>query len=318
MVFRLRPIERQSRVVTFAEFAEKAFETSYFGELSRGVGGSPRLFSPSQVLEKLVGFDAAVDPSDQHAVWSVLNVPRPHGVSLLPEHWAGSPLGTPRESSLPRSPFSLILQYKRPEFLRGARAAQWRLWHSPYYRFTRDLTQHSVLKRLELNLGNEAIVRYASPAFHTLAQFELAQIRGTVISETGHVAPSVLANHKVWTYSEPGQNGRGNPDGPWHRFQPLNALFDYSERGPDVEATSQEVTLFDGLNQHLRAVAEVAADREPELRRSIALWRRGLESLGVPEALLSPLVDFVTVQSLLQRIGAGWFLADGNEVRPAG
>jgi hypothetical protein len=27
-------LERQSRDVTFAEFSEKAFETSYFGELS--------------------------------------------------------------------------------------------------------------------------------------------------------------------------------------------------------------------------------------------------------------------------------------------
>jgi hypothetical protein len=211
----------------------------------------------------------------------------------------------------------LIIQYKRPEYLRGARAAQWRLWHSPYYRFTRDSTQHSVLKRLELNLANEAIVRYASPAFHTLAEFDLAQMRGTVIKETGHVAPSVLASHKVWTYREPGQDGRGNPDGPWRRFEPLGALFDYVEHEPDVQATTQELALFDGLSQHLRRMADVAADREPELRRVIARWRRGLESVGLPEGVLSPLVDFVTVQSLLQRIGAGWFLADGSEVRPA-
>lgn len=301
--------------MAIAEFPEKTFEAVYYGELARGRGSNARLFSPSQVFENLVGFDAAVDPRPSHLVWEVLNLPRPRGVTLLPSHWAGSPLGEPRSAPLPSNPVSLILQYKRPEYLYGARAGQWKLWGTPYYRFKRDDSQHAVLKRLELGVADQAVVRYASPAFHTLAEFELAQAGSTVIRQTGHVAPSALGSHHVWTYREPGTNGRGNSDGPWRLFQSFEGLFDYLDPEPP-EQTTTEVAVFEGLEQHLSSLGQVARDREPLLRRAVEQWRRGLAETAFPLARQQALVDYVTVQSLLSRVGAGWLIADGNEVRP--
>jgi hypothetical protein len=76
-----------------------------------------------------------------------------------------SPGVNPPASRLPPTPVSLILQYKRPEYLSGPRAEQWRFWRQPYFRFGRTSDQHTVLRRLERNLGSDAIVRYAAPAF---------------------------------------------------------------------------------------------------------------------------------------------------------
>ncbi|WP_336160108.1 hypothetical protein [Amycolatopsis sp. VC5-11] len=206
-----------------ATFEEKTYETAYNADLIAGAGGNWRVFSPGQVLEKVTGFDVAADPGPEHLIWRVLRVPRPRGLSLMPSHWASSRSGVPKARELPSMPLSLILQFKRPEYLYGSRAAQRRLWHGPYYRFSRSTEQHSVLKRLESKLADDAIVRYASPAFHTLGELEEAQMERKVIALSGHVAPSVFGRHRVWTYNAAGTYGRGNPAG---RARPVEAFDD--------------------------------------------------------------------------------------------
>jgi hypothetical protein len=67
--------------VARAEFEEKEYEIAFTIELAadRGI-----VFSSGQVLEKVVGYDVASDPSPNHLIWELLQVPRPEGLRLAP------------------------------------------------------------------------------------------------------------------------------------------------------------------------------------------------------------------------------------------
>src|SRR5690554_6729805 len=99
-----------------AEFEEKQYETAANIELARGLR-HPAVFSSGQVLEEILGYDTVAAPSASHVIWRVLGVPRPKGVRLVPSFWLPHP-SLPAER-LPLSPVSLVLQFKRPDHLRG-------------------------------------------------------------------------------------------------------------------------------------------------------------------------------------------------------
>jgi hypothetical protein len=293
-----------------ATFEEKTYETAYNAELIAGAGGNWRIFSPGQVLEKVTGFDVAADPGPEHLIWRVLRAPRPRGLSLMPSHWASSRSGLPKAQELPSMPLSLILQFKRPEYLYGSRAAQRRLWHGPYYRFSRSREQHSVLKRLESNLADDAIVRYASPAFHTLGELEEAQMKRKVIALSGHVAPSVFGRHQVWTYNAAGTYGRGNPTG---RARPVEAFDDLFASLLGVSSGRGEMVKYDGITEHVAVLADACRHRNRQLRGVVAEWAASLRRADIPLSLIPQLSDYATVQTLTTWYGAGWWIFDRRD-----
>lgn len=141
-----------------AEFEEKEYEQAADVELAEGAAGERGfVMSAGQVLERIVGYDAVAAPARQHVIWRLLELPRPPGLRLVPDLWW--PARQPPPDRLPGTAISLILQYKRPEYLFGTRAAQWPMWHRPFFRFARTGHQHAVLLRLERRLGDRAVVR---------------------------------------------------------------------------------------------------------------------------------------------------------------
>jgi hypothetical protein len=293
-----------------ARFEEKTYEVAYCIELAVGVGGLPQVYSPGQVLEKLLGFDAAANPDPTHVLWAVLALPRPHGVQLMPSLWGVSKAVQPPAAALPSYPISVFLQFKRPEYLQGPAAKQWRLWHHPYYRFKRSKEQQQVLGRLERRLGAHAVVRYAAPAFHTLGELEAAQMTGSVIAKSGHVPPARLQRHLWWTYDAPGNLGRPNPDGEPSVFERFDALLDQalSRSAIGRELQTYRTAPQSGLHEHLQSVAAACRDREPQLRRDVDSWARQLSTLDLDSRTADSLRDFASVQSLTARINGAWWL----------
>lgn len=293
-----------------AQFEEKAYEVAYCVELAVGVGGHPIVYSPGQVLENLLGFDAASDPDSNHVLWEVLALPRPEGVQLFPSLWGAFKKNQPSSRVLPSYPISIFLQFKRPEYLKGAAAKQWKMWHHPYYRFKRNKEQQQVLGRLERRLGTQAVVRYAAPAFHTVGELESAQVSGSVISRSGHVPPERLRRHQWWTYDSPGNLGRPNPNGEPSVFETFESLLDqaltHSYAGRELQPYRDDPTY--GLREHLRTVATVCRDREPRLRRDIDTWARGLETINLSSQAVSSLRDFASVQTLMARNYGVWWI----------
>ena len=176
-----------------AGFEEKQYESAANIELAFG-NSRNFVHSSGQVFEAIVGYDAIAHADSEHVIWQILALPRPPGVRLVPELWKGGQ--SPRAASLPSHPVNLFLQYKRPEWMYGHRAAQWSYWRSSFYRFTLEQRQQEVLLRLEANLSSDAIVRYASPAFSDLSELEARQLAGEILNGSGFVAPSSLQGHK--------------------------------------------------------------------------------------------------------------------------
>jgi hypothetical protein len=285
--------------VPWAEFEEKQYEIAAAIELGR----RGDVFGAGQVLERIVGYDAAATPSSDHPLWRVLRVPRPAGLRLLPSHWHGE--RQPRPEALPSALVSLILQYKRPEYLQRANAKQWRFWGRPYFRITRGSHQQRILLRLERNLGPAAIVRYAAPAFWQRGELEAAQLSHDVLLRSGYVRPSDFGRHHVWTYNEPGVDGRANPAGPRRPFETFETVL-FQEQLSGLS----EMALFEGLPQHLRGVGEAAMARNPTLRRNVEVWLRTLFSrdLGLTANQIWQLGDLAAIVSVTDQIGASWHL----------
>src|SRR5262245_23462158 len=123
-----------------AEFEEKEVE----GALNAQLSG--RLWSPGQVLEYFVGFDAALDiESSLH--WSLLGYTTPPVGTTISVLWWSSPAAQAALSQRPPPPFrlNLFLQYKRPEYLRSPTAVEWPHWNAPYFRFNIVAHQQSAL-----------------------------------------------------------------------------------------------------------------------------------------------------------------------------
>lgn len=283
----------------WAEFEEKQYEVAATVELGR----RGDVFGAGQVLEKIVGYDAAAAPSVDHPVWRVLRAPRPRGLRLLPDHW--QPGRQPTADELPSVVVSLILQYKRPEYLRGANAKQWGFWARPYFRITRTSHQQRVLLRLERSLGVAAEIRYAAPAFWQRGELEAAQLAHTVLERTGYVRPSDLGSHRVWTYDQPGVDGQPNPAGRSRPFETFEELF---SRGLPTERA--DVLPYAGLPRHLRALGEAATARNPRLRREVRAWISTLLSrdIGLTPDQITQVGDLAAIVTVTDEIGASWHL----------
>lgn len=214
---------------------------------------------------------------------------------------------------LPNRPVSLILQFKVPEFLRGGRAKQWNLWHRPYFRFAKSNQQQGVLARLENTLGSDVIVRYAAPAFYRQADLEIAQLARLVIAKSGHVSPRELAKHRVWTFIEPGVDGRANPSGPFRPFEPLEISLATASRplSPSGHAApTTDLDAYEGLRSHLSSLADSVRERNPTVRDAVRRWAFGLRGLDLTPQQTLDLLNFVSVQTAVAHVGAAWFLID--------
>jgi hypothetical protein len=292
--------------VAFAQFAEKEYEIAMAIELAGGAAAGARVYPCGQVLEEILGYDAASDPDRRHPIWAVIATPRPLGVRLVPEYW--DPGTRPSAAQLPPGLVSLILQYKRPEFLKGPRAKQWRLWFHPYFRFGIRSDQQRVLKRIEQRIGSETVVRYACPAIWERGDFERARFAGTLARESGFVSPSALAGHRVWTFDRPGSYGQANPERRRGVFESLEGLF--SAVAESTLTGSREVILSRSVPAHVLRLGEVCREREPRLRERVDRWLMALDAqdLGLTQDQMVLLGAYASTVTLLSWMGATWQL----------
>jgi hypothetical protein len=289
-----------------ATFEEKEYESAALGELMRPSERPLSVaFSAGQVLETIVGYDAVANPDVDHVIWRILRTPRPSGLRLLPSYWPGR---QPPSVRLPSTPISLVLQFKRPEYMLGATALQWKLWGRPYYRFERRLPQQRVLARLEQTVGPAAIVRYASPAFWERSELEAAHIGSAVLARSGFVSPSSLTGHRWWTYDGPGTYGRANRDGdfaPFERFDELIATaFDR------VSSAPTDLVPRDALGEHVLRVGAAAAEAAPpSIRRQVRRWESALGRYAdLPVETIRRLGAFAMTSTVTARADATWLI----------
>lgn len=287
------------------QFEEKQFETAANLELAKG-RDSIRVFSSGQKLEEILGYDVAADPDPNHMIWQLLDAPRPKGVVLVPDYWSAFPRS--KSDRLPQSAVSLILQYKRADYLSTPSARQWNLWGSPYFRFEREEIQHRTLLQIERKVEG-ALIRYAAPAFWKYADLEVAQLQTKVLEQTAFVRPSDFKSHKLWTFKGPGKFGRGNPSGPRVATESIDDLFEIVE-----EAASSQTLAVEKDDRHQNhQLALAIGNRTRSLTHEINEWLNEVRDSVRTANWLSDdqqdaLADYVVTQSFVRSIGAHWFL----------
>lgn len=186
--------------MSVAEFEEKSFEGPLNAQL---LSGSPYIYTPGQVLESALGFDAAM--LCQHTeFWSLWGSPIPLGIAPVAKWWPPSPSPLP---ALPQFNLNLFLQYKRPQRLERSNASEWSHWSQPYFRYHIVAHQQAALNACATGLGSNGLVVYAAPAFTSLADLFQHITGATLVASTNFVEAANLNSHGRYTYSAAGTAG---------------------------------------------------------------------------------------------------------------
>lgn len=278
------------------EFEEKEFENAANTELA---WNQAHVFSPGQVAEAILGYDAAVElpPGATADVVRRLIGARPSlGAKLTPNFWSGC-RDAPPQTSLPKRYVSLLLQYKRADYVVELRARQRRHWAQAYFRWSTRPKQHRVLLKLERNLGSRAAVRYAAPAFIARAILETKQVQRQVLASTNFVSPGRIGDHRNWTYITAAGPGFANPRGEEIDSEDYGSLI--GNAFADVPSVP--------LSTHLAELVDASLPRthRPRPHRHLPLWADEYE-LSVDA--LDELTAVVTLGHTFSARGLSWWI----------
>lgn len=193
-----------------AEFEEKQYEQHLNIELLQG---SNLIFPPGQHLENVLGFDAALFTRNK-AFWRHFLGGYPWYRRFFRNYLNG--LYFPRDAfeleeafdnDLPQFKFNAFIQHKRPERMVKDTASEWQSWGQDYYRYKVLEHQQKTLENLESSVGDQGVVTYASPAFHTKEEFWHAHKNRSFIQRSNFCQPNQLRGHNAYTYIESGTTG---------------------------------------------------------------------------------------------------------------
>ena len=189
-----------------SEFEEKEYEGALYPEL-RGSSGI-RPWTPGQVLEGQLGFDAALFVAN--SFWSVVNRAACEGVRLA--RYGLSPMvrelhGSEEKPSddLPDFSLNLFVQAKRPSVYQDPpEKVRDGGIEAPSFYFDVTPHQQAILERLAAHLGANADVTYACAAFMT--KKELFSLPSLVPNST-FPPVTTLKGHDRWYYNHGGTRG---------------------------------------------------------------------------------------------------------------
>ncbi|MFB9886917.1 hypothetical protein [Balneatrix alpica] len=187
------------------DFEEKTYESYFNNELD---SKSSVYFPPGQVLEGLLGFDAASN-SNNRDLWRKLGYPFwffPHfaGVSLLDiAHELEQELDHFIDK-IPNIKANIFLQYKRPEYITTSNGKEWHHWQAEYFRYHIYTSQHQILSKIDQSFGDKALVLYASPAIKSMSELVSLKKNREIINNSNFQKSSKLNNHSKNTYTQAG------------------------------------------------------------------------------------------------------------------
>jgi len=273
-----------------AQFEEKELEGPLNAQLC---GGSGLLWSPGQVLEAVVGFDAALMVTDI-SFWASLGFGHvPHGLPVQSSWWPGWPSLLLRPLFMFRTPphfrLNLFLQYKRPEHLeRGKEAGH---WNSAYFRFAVTPHQQRALEACARSLGVDGHVAYGSPAFFKRADLFTHTENRTLASNT-HFAPAMdLATHSLYTYVSARAPGKAHSEPV--EVKPLLFLNEPPQDPPEPpgDGGPPDGEAPNALLSAAKKAARASAEASPTIVGSRELYERAIERARRAITFIQPGLD---------------------------
>jgi hypothetical protein len=287
---------RQRRTNMKCEFEEKQFEQHLNLQLLEDYR---LLYPPGQVLENIVGFDVALY-TKRRSFWRLFSKSHVYdryyepgsvfyrpGVRLDTAWWER--LERDIESTFPAFKCNVFIQHKRPDYLKSRRSREWKDWRGPYFRYRLRKHQQLALEGLESKIGDEAIVVYASPAFHQVSALWRAVDLREVVDRTNFAQPAKLKGHTSYTYVAPGNAGKAHSD--VREIQSLDfrrTLGARSERRAAVEGNRDFLISLGDIVHTILAEGEGLGARSPSgpYRRIVTIHTAGIAEHRVAVALM--------------------------------
>ena len=196
--------------MTPSDFQESEFRGPLCNQLE---WGNPLVWEPSQVFEKHIGM-ARASYATNPLFWGIHGLPAPLGDALMLDYeWYYIWKKRINNKALPDFTRNLFMQAKRPSAGAKPRGKLKKEGISgEYWKFEITPHQQKALERMSSSLGNEAIVCYAAPAFHTQSALYTHTANRSLVQSSTFPLVSDLKGHAAWYYEEGGASGLANPD----------------------------------------------------------------------------------------------------------
>ena len=191
-----------------AQFEEKEYETPLYSQL---VGGGKNLWTPGQVLEHYLGFDAALSLDDPY-LWHLHGFRNAlRGFSPSRFRWPLLPRNRGLRSRLPRFRINCFIQAKRPQF--GSRVPVKLVSlgpDRPFFKFSIDTDQQNTLEAAAKRFQGRALFSYAAPVFYQSRDLFRHTTAGSIVENSTFPDIGSLAGQHAWYYNRPGAVGIAN------------------------------------------------------------------------------------------------------------
>jgi hypothetical protein len=189
----------------YVKYEEKTYENFFNSELD----SKSKIFFPlGQVQEGILGMDSAARSLDR-GLWRRIGFPfwfspKFAGVDFREianemEDYLGEIV-----QNIPMMKVNLLLQYKRPEYIKSGRAHEWVYWKQPYFRYNIYKKQQALLDHLDIVFGQLALVLYVAPAIVDTSELVRYKKKNKIIACSNFKKSSELKGHNKNTYTRAG------------------------------------------------------------------------------------------------------------------
>lgn len=304
-----------------ADFEEKEYETPLYQELL----GHPsaNLWTPGQVFEHHFGIDGAVQVNNP-LFWSIVNYSAPPRGAILDDYKWGrvwramqriTNSANPIRRPLPDFQVNLLLQVKRPDYLKGTNSKLSQFGISSYWRFKIRRHQQEALEYVSDRLKNRALVLYGCAAFHTYHSLFLYIRSKSLITHSSFVRAEKLSGHSAWNFDSPGMVGVACSEVEYIEepklFDQIEEMIgtikkvDLSEKEKTKKATENLEKLS---HEVISAMKKLSNKKNPIAHEFIRRFEIGNEALGSNK--LEPAVKaFSIIAGFFEFTGTSWLVA---------
>lgn len=286
-----------------SEFEEKEYEIPLLLEMLSG----PLFWSPGQVLENRLGFDACLEAS--MAYWNHVGRTRRLGVQV--RHvitWSniyrtGGKRATPAIPANASFSVNLFLQVKRCSYHPAGMAPK--AWKSAppnavWYYIKKYAKQQGVLDKLARLVRNNRLgaplaeVAYAGPCFHARSALFTHARNAALMDNSSFPDAKKLARHNRWSYYVPGSSGVARSKPQFIEGEPLGRrLAKLAKENPVVDNRPNVLKQLQSLEQMIRVsfleagvewqAVDVASDRASDFPRESNLAGRIAANLAMQD-----------------------------------
>ncbi|MBS1776628.1 MAG: hypothetical protein JSS64_10160 [Bacteroidetes bacterium] len=294
------------------EFEEPEYEGPLYNQL---LSGSANLWTPGRRFERFFGIDAALF-SNNHYFWSLFaQTPPIVGTILRHYNWHLLLRFINRLYSRPFPSYNVnvLIQSKRPKHRNGVNSAySVRGIRGQYWLFEITKHQQLILEQLEQQLGNNALVVYACPVFHTFDDLDRYTANRQIVENSTFVKVSALRNHSKWVFDSPGTTGLACSKIEEHSDisfkEMLNKLREENQRHSDYPNFSHLTTVVNNIcsENEKNPLVKAFMRRNKNLKEYFYSIRQEFDN-EFNEKYYDNFINFMTFAQFTATLNTEWF-----------